>query len=307
MGLVTPRKGFCAWRELLEELSPGHVARLSEFPWYREANINLPVGTTSRAVRVGLASLQGTNEGCCFRGARCEIVETREFNEMVAGGLNKADLLFSVTGRLFLHFWERYVIGQHESGNREIVESETRRRRDAGKRRTEEAGNRGTTRVSGSVPQATLCLYRTADGTCHRASTAQTVCSPRVVVHAGKQGGKTFYSGDLGRLFPSCDVTSIRESPAESAYCVSSPNGAAMLVFFLRDGEERSYELALASLFAKYMRELHMIAFNNYWAKHLPRVFRTTGYHCDANSFLEVALPMLSKLSIPLETLARVR
>lgn len=347
LGLVTSRKGFYAWQELLEELSPGHVARLSAFPWYREADFVLPVGTTPAAVRSGLAALQATDHGRSFRGAQCEVVEAREFNEMVAAGLNKADLLFHVSGRLLLYLWKRYAIGQRESGKRESEESERRRRRsgetwergdsamgvhessarrgggeretqartDVATRRDKDARNRRMREVNSRISQALPCLYCTADGMCHRVGTVPAVCSPHVVVHAGKHGGKTFYAANLRAIFPTCEITAIRESPAESVYCIcaanDAPNGAAhrtaMVVCFLRDGEDRSYELALASLFAKYTRELHMIAFNDYWAKRLPHAFHTTGYHCDANRFLELAMPELGKLSIPLEILVRVR
>ena len=48
---------------------------------------------------------------------------------------------------------------------------------------------------------------------------------------------------------------------------------------------EANFPVALASIVCKYVRELSMHAFNQFWAKHLPDVKPTAGYPVDAARF----------------------
>ena len=43
---------------------------------------------------------------------------------------------------------------------------------------------------------------------------------------------------------------------------------------------------ALASMTAKYLRELTMMAFNEFWQRHIPGLRSTAGYPTDAHRFL---------------------
>ncbi|MDQ7781095.1 MAG: hypothetical protein RDV41_15470 [Planctomycetota bacterium] len=279
-----PGASFGAWEELLEEISPGHCEKLREIPWYRDARIRLPVEATRVVIGNGVEALGRSGEASALRGVRCEIVEPQEFNRLVDSGLNKADLLFAVTSRLIGRLWEECRSSQTCGGSRSGARSRL-----------------GTQWFSG------LCLFRTPDGGCGRLGSRDFLCHPRLVVHAGKHGGKTYYARNLQAVFPESHIVPLKESPADSVYCVVSDSGDAMLVSFLRDGEDRNFGLALASLFAKYVRELHMLAFNEYWSKRLPNLARTSGYHCDARKFLARATPLLETLSIPPEMLVRAR
>ena len=62
---------------------------------------------------------------------------------------------------------------------------------------------------------------------------------------------------------------------------------------------------ALASMFAKYTRELTMDAFNAWWAQHLPEIKPTAGYPQDAKRFLAEIEPLLEPLGIDRDVLWR--
>jgi hypothetical protein len=106
-----------------------------------------------------------------------------------------------------------------------------------------------------------------------------------------KHGGRNFYSalvweelaadevGD-GNGFP---VQTIRESREESIYrwrCTDSQRE----IRFISKGE-RFLPTALASMTAKYLRELSMLAFNAFWAERVPNLRPTAGYPGDALRF----------------------
>ena len=58
--------------------------------------------------------------------------------------------------------------------------------------------------------------------------------------------------------------------------------------------EERHLPVALASMFAKYVRELLMGAFNHYWQQVVPGLRPTAGYYTDAMRFLADIDPALA-------------
>jgi hypothetical protein len=56
--------------------------------------------------------------------------------------------------------------------------------------------------------------------------------------------------------------------------------------------------VALASMFAKYIREVCMKQFNAFWAKHVPGIKPTAGYPLDAKRFYEEIRPAMESLGI---------
>jgi ribonuclease HII len=46
-------------------------------------------------------------------------------------------------------------------------------------------------------------------------------------------------------------------------------------------------ETALASMFAKYLRESAMVLFNRWWAERVPGIRATAGYPQDARRFIK--------------------
>ncbi len=73
----------------------------------------------------------------------------------------------------------------------------------------------------------------------------------------GKVGGLRYYREPVSAFFgPQCTVTPTREEKNSSAYTLSKAGKTAGTITYLRDGENNSFLIALASLFGKYTREL---------------------------------------------------
>lgn len=53
--------------------------------------------------------------------------------------------------------------------------------------------------------------------------------------------------------------------------------------------------VALASMIAKYVRELAMHRFNRYWSKRMPELKPTAGYTLDARRWLADAAQVITK------------
>jgi hypothetical protein len=80
-----------------------------------------------------------------------------------------------------------------------------------------------------------------------------------------------------------------------------------MRVIFRVRCEETHLPVALASMFAKYVRELFMLRFRAYWQKLAPKIRPTYGYLPDGNRFVEEIEPLLSRLGIKRESMVRSR
>ncbi len=124
----------------------------------------------------------------------------------------------------------------------------------------------------------------------NKAKVCQELLSPLVQkalgnskhIHIDRQGNRHYYSDWLLRLFPDRALQVERESPDCSRYFLENRT-----VEFLVKGDSRSFEIALASLFAKYSRELCMASFNLYWQKKYPDLRATAGYPQDGQRFLK--------------------
>ncbi len=96
-----------------------------------------------------------------------------------------------------------------------------------------------------------------------------------------RQGGRRFYGEWLAEFFPGKPLRALAERKEFSCY----EAGAAMIEFRVK-GDSFYFETALASLFAKYSRELCMKAFNLWWQKQYPGLKRTAGYYKDGRRFI---------------------
>lgn len=104
-------------------------------------------------------------------------------------------------------------------------------------------------------------------------------------VHAvcDKHGGRNFYTAILQHHFSEHWISPTYESHAESHYEWGEPESRVHVVFQMNG--ERFLPTALASMTAKYLRELSMQAFNQFWRAHLPELKPTAGYYRDAWRF----------------------
>jgi ribonuclease HIII len=105
----------------------------------------------------------------------------------------------------------------------------------------------------------------------------------RVSVICDKHGGRDYYAPLVQHYFPEWFIEVRGEGPLESRYQFG-PSGKRTTICFRCRGE-RHLPVALASMTAKYLRELAMRAFNDYWRRHLPNLHPTAGYSHDARRF----------------------
>jgi ribonuclease HII len=125
-----------------------------------------------------------------------------------------------------------------------------------------------------------------------------------VTVFLGKQGGRRMYLPGLVREFGSVWV--LEETPATSTYEFTQ-KGRRVRLTFLRDGEDRYFGIALASMIGKYLREGAMRLFNEYWRRQRPDVEPTSGYGADGRRFFREIEEHLARLSLPKESVVRSR
>jgi hypothetical protein len=127
---------------------------------------------------------------------------------------------------------------------------------------------------SETLSKTTLTLVRDALDRCEGEG-ALVVCD--------KHGGRNFYGRLLQEQFPDPLVEVRRETAAESIYRWG-PSNARIEVRF-RAGGESFLPAALASMTSKYLRELSMRAFNDFWCGRVNDLAPTAGYSRDAWRF----------------------
>lgn len=106
-----------------------------------------------------------------------------------------------------------------------------------------------------------------------------------LLVRADRLGGRQDYRRLLLTAFPQRELTILEVTSARSRYRLSAA-GSQWLIEFIVDADQRHLPVALASMLAKYLRELLMQRFNAYWRQHLPALRPTAGYARDARRFL---------------------
>jgi hypothetical protein len=120
-----------------------------------------------------------------------------------------------------------------------------------------------------------------------------------------KHGGRNRYGRLLGEQFPGEFIEIRDEGRQRSRYCFGPPHRRVEACF--RVGGEACLPAALASMAAKYLRELAMLAFNDFWARHVPGLRPTAGYPQDARRFRLDVAEVQRRLHISDRMLWRVR
>jgi hypothetical protein len=99
-----------------------------------------------------------------------------------------------------------------------------------------------------------------------------------------KLGGRNFYAPLLNEAFPGGWVRVIREGALLCEYAIDHlPREVHVRVEPRADGCHLN--VALASMAAKYLREVCMLQFNRYWTAKVPGLRPTAGYPTDAGRF----------------------
>lgn len=117
-----------------------------------------------------------------------------------------------------------------------------------------------------------------------------------ISVICDKHGGRNRYGPLLSRYFPDWVVEVHGESRERSVYRFGPAE--RRIEFCFRTKAESCLAAALASMASKYLRELAMQAFNDYWMRRVPGLKPTAGYPEDAKRFRVDIAETCTKLRI---------
>ena len=118
---------------------------------------------------------------------------------------------------------------------------------------------------------------------------------PYVVVD--RQGGRRYYEEVLSDFFPRTIVGVAEDTPEYTRYRIIG-EGKRMDVTLQTESEQFHLPVALASMTAKYLRELMMMRFHRYWLEKAPEVKPSFGYFADGRRFVDEIEPLLDELGI---------
>jgi ribonuclease HII len=120
-----------------------------------------------------------------------------------------------------------------------------------------------------------------------------------------KHGGRNRYAALLQHHFPEEWIDTLLEGGLASRYAWGPGESRVEICFRVKG--EAELPVALASMTAKYHRELAMRAFNHFWCERLPDLKPTAGYPLDAKRFKKAISPLQKKLEIADDCLWRWR
>ena len=111
-----------------------------------------------------------------------------------------------------------------------------------------------------------------------------------------KHGGRNRYGPLLAEHFPEWLIEVRGEGRQRSVYRFGPPERRVEVCF--RTKAESCLPAALASMASKYLRELAMRAFNDFWRRRVPGLAPTAGYPLDARRFKEAIAAVQAELGI---------
>lgn len=123
---------------------------------------------------------------------------------------------------------------------------------------------------------------------------------PTLVV-CDKHGGRNRYDEIISAQFDDQFVFRLEESTQRSRYRMGS------VEFCFRTKAEELMPVALASMVSKYLREVLMHQFNQFWAAQVPGLKPTQGYPVDAKRFREDIAAAVEKLGVQETDLWRMK
>jgi ribonuclease HII len=123
-------------------------------------------------------------------------------------------------------------------------------------------------------------------------------------IRIDKHGGRNRYAALLQDAIGDGMVICLEESADLSRYRVLGLEREIAVTFQPRADSEH-FCVALASMVSKYIRELLMMDFNDFWTAAVPGLKPTAGYPGDSSRFYEDIRPAALKLQIPQTALWR--
>ncbi len=127
-----------------------------------------------------------------------------------------------------------------------------------------------------------------------------------VRVAIDKHGGRNTYAAMLQDAFPDGMILVQEESRLRSRYCLAGLPCDVQLTF-QPCADSEHFCVALASMVSKYLREVLMLEFNQFWERHIPGLRPTAGYPGDATRYWEAISPVAAKLGLAEEKIWRRR
>lgn len=132
--------------------------------------------------------------------------------------------------------------------------------------------------------------------------------APELVVASDRLGGRQFYAEALRAHLQPSRLDVVLETATLSAYRLERRFGDRSHVMHLCisvGADIDSFPVALASMAAKYTREVCMEAFNAWWGARVPGLKPTKGYVTDARRWLDDSAAARKRLGTPTEILIR--
>ena len=120
-----------------------------------------------------------------------------------------------------------------------------------------------------------------------------------------RHGGRTRYLDDLRAAWPEASRQVLMETEDESRYRLSLDNRGPLEISFSAGADGSHLPVALASMTAKYVRELMMIRLNRFFASHMPELKPTAGYVEDGRRFLADVQPVIQTAELDESDLVR--
>jgi ribonuclease HII len=143
------------------------------------------------------------------------------------------------------------------------------------------------------LSKATLKLVRDALDDIGTQASGNVICD--------KHGGRNRYDDLISSAFDDEFVFRLEESSARSRYRMGQ------MEFCFQTRAEEHLPVALASMVSKYVREIMMMHFNQFWRAHLPNLKPTKGYPLDARRFWKATAQTAQRLQIERSQLWRQR
>ena len=128
----------------------------------------------------------------------------------------------------------------------------------------------------------------------------------RVRLYVDRLGGRTHYREPLMTSFEATSLEILEESETRSAYRIVRSSLVCEIEFGTK-GDSLHFPVALASVYSKYVRELYMRVFNEYWGREIPGIKPTAGYYTDALRWLGEAADAIKQREISQALLVRQR
>ncbi len=119
-----------------------------------------------------------------------------------------------------------------------------------------------------------------------------------------KHGGRNCYFAMLQQALGEQMVVAHEEGMNRSSYSVC---GKGIRFTFQPRADAEHFCVALASMASKYLRELFMVEFNQFWQSHLPELTPTAGYPGDSVRYYKAIQPVAKRLGIARKALWRRR